>query len=274
MCIATITFGHPAYAAIIASNRDEWFDRPAQPLAWWHDDNILGGRDCSAGGTWLAINRNGRFGLITNVRGQAAINTDSNRSRGELIPQWLNFEGNYARFSDQLKCNAQQYAGFNLIFGEFQNAANASLNVHYFTNAGDSEVQKLWPINFRNESEERASLVTYGLSNAQLDTPWPKLEKLKKINERVYDLHAMHIDARICDALLMNLLDSESFDGSPLSAINVSASDFLNTGRDYGRRASSVILVPNQGDIAFTESGSDGTIRSIRFGRQISELIR
>jgi len=42
----------------LSANRDEFFQRPALPLAEWDDaSGIIAGRDLEQGGTWLGISR-------------------------------------------------------------------------------------------------------------------------------------------------------------------------------------------------------------------------
>jgi uncharacterized protein with NRDE domain len=94
MCIAVFAINQGHYPLVIAANRDEWLDRPAAPMQWWSGSNthILAGQDLSAGGTWFAVSRRGRFGLITNIRGESLPVADAHRpSRGELVLQWLNY---------------------------------------------------------------------------------------------------------------------------------------------------------------------------------------
>ena len=263
MCIATITFGHPQYEVIIASNRDEWFDRPTSELAWWDDQTTLGGRDLSAGGTWLAVNRRGRFGMVTNVRGVEAkhsTNTGTNssidssinnRSRGELIPLWLNHHGDSISFFAQLLVSADHYAGFNFVFGEVMNDPNRSSRTYYFSNAALQVCHQLWPIDAAQCND--SAQTTYGLSNAQLDTPWPKVEKLKNLSRASLDAIPTGSAENLSNDLFKNLLDTEQFGGTALSAINVRANNFLHSGRNYGRRSSAVLLMTKNGEVFFSE---------------------
>ena len=70
MCLILAALdAHPDYTLIVAANRDEFYDRPTASAAFWTDHpRILGGRDLRAGGTWLAIDRAGRFAAVTNYR--------------------------------------------------------------------------------------------------------------------------------------------------------------------------------------------------------------
>src|SRR5437764_7311328 len=53
MCLALLALAaHPRHAVVIAANRDEYHARPAAVAQWWNE-GWLGGRDLTAGGTWL-----------------------------------------------------------------------------------------------------------------------------------------------------------------------------------------------------------------------------
>ena len=70
MCLLVIAIRqHEKLPLIVAGNRDEFHARPTQRAHWWPDHtDVLGGRDLQAGGTWLAMLRNGRFAMVTNYR--------------------------------------------------------------------------------------------------------------------------------------------------------------------------------------------------------------
>jgi uncharacterized protein with NRDE domain len=74
---------HPEAPLVVAANRDELLARPASPMGVLREagPRILGGRDLLAGGTWLAVNRHGVVGGLTNrpSRGRPR----ARRSRGE-----------------------------------------------------------------------------------------------------------------------------------------------------------------------------------------------
>ncbi|HSC08122.1 MAG TPA: NRDE family protein, partial [Steroidobacteraceae bacterium] len=93
MCLLVFAWNHhPRYRLIFAGNRDEFHDRPAVPMGWWEDrPQILGGRDLQAGGTWLAVSRRGRFGVVTNFR-DLQRPVPGAPSRGVLITNYLSGE--------------------------------------------------------------------------------------------------------------------------------------------------------------------------------------
>src|SRR5256714_1220603 len=102
MCLLVLAWQvHPRYPLVVAANRDEFHERPAAPLAKWpapHD--ILAGRDLRAQGTWLGVDRQRRFGVVTNFRELQPPRLGA-PSRGELIPRYLN--------SPALAASAQQF---------------------------------------------------------------------------------------------------------------------------------------------------------------------
>lgn len=75
----------PGASLVVAANRDEYFERPAEGLAL---REAMGGRivsplDVLAGGTWLGLNAYGLFAAVTNRR--AARPDPSRLSRGQLV---------------------------------------------------------------------------------------------------------------------------------------------------------------------------------------------
>jgi uncharacterized protein with NRDE domain len=72
MCLVVVAWQvHPDWPLVLVSNRDERRDRPAHPMGWWPERDILAGRDRVAGGTWLAVDRAGRAAVVTSVRSPA-----------------------------------------------------------------------------------------------------------------------------------------------------------------------------------------------------------
>ncbi len=80
MCTIILDIG--ADGVNIAANRDEMADRPWDPPGpYW--PGIFGGRDATAGGTWMALNRHGVMAAVLNRPGTLGALTGK-RSRGEL----------------------------------------------------------------------------------------------------------------------------------------------------------------------------------------------
>lgn len=163
MCLAVWSIGeHPRFPWVLASNRDEFFDRPARPLAWWTPEGggapVLGGRDDSAGGTWLGLRADGRMALLTNVREPGRFR-DGLPSRGELVVQALQREA--ADDGWLAATAAAPRNGWNLIVAELRGDAFA------------------WATNRPPRHRRSGGRGRWGLSNDALDTPWPKLRRMK-----------------------------------------------------------------------------------------------
>ena len=160
MCLLVVAWRiHPRYRLVVAGNRDEFHERPTAPLDWWADEpQIVAGRDRQAGGTWLGLARSGRFGLVTNFR-EANTAPPGGPSRGRLVPGFLRRSDAAPAFLDDLSHTASRYSGFNLLVGD-------AGQLHYYTNVGGERPRSLAP-------------GIYGLSNHQLDEPWPKLVRTR-----------------------------------------------------------------------------------------------
>jgi len=156
MCLIAIAWhGHPDYPLVIAANRDEYHARATAPAAFWpQHPQLCAGRDLEAGGTWLGITRRGRFAAITNRRGHPA--PPAARSRGLLTLDFLIGDASPGDYVESLRGVADRYAGFNLLAGEIGG------ELWYIGNDAGPCLRRLEP-------------GVYGLSNAMLDTPWPKL---------------------------------------------------------------------------------------------------
>jgi uncharacterized protein with NRDE domain len=161
MCLLVLAWrAHPRYRLLLAANRDEYHDRPAAPLAPWSaPTDILAGRDLRAGGTWLAIDAGRRFGVITNFRDRVPAPPGA-PSRGALIPRYLAGAAGPGDYLAALAEEAGAYGGFNLLLAD-----------------GES----LWYASNRNSSFARPLPPgIYGLANERLDTPWPKLQRVRR----------------------------------------------------------------------------------------------
>lgn len=185
MCLAAFAIGvHTHFPLVIAANRDEFFARPAAPMAWWADrPDLLAGRDLEAGGSWFGLTRGGRLALLTNVRepGRQLANAPS---RGALVVDWLAGDDDAQAFAAGL---AQGYNGFNLV------AADLARNTwHWISNRAASPVP-LGP-------------GIHAVSNAALDTPWPKTVGLKAAMAQA--LAEADSAEQLADALFAALADA------------------------------------------------------------------
>ena len=162
MCLIGLALEqHPRFALVIAANRDEFLQRPATPLDWWRADPeaapLLGGRDLHAGGTWMGLNAAGRVAMLTNVRDVQRQRSDA-PSRGAIVPDWLAATAGAPDFWRDIAGGGHN--PFNLL-------------------AGDMASGQWWWADDRASDPTPLAPGLYGLSNAALDTPWPKVQRLK-----------------------------------------------------------------------------------------------
>jgi uncharacterized protein with NRDE domain len=235
MCLVLLALdSHPEYSLIVAANRDEFFDRPTAPAAFWADaPSVLAGRDLKAGGTWFGIDRHGRFAAVTNYR-QGQRESPAARSRGHLVSDFLTRDVGALEHVERVRADADLYNGFNLIAGD-------PWGVFYFSNR-QGRVRHLAP-------------GVYGLSNHLLDTAWPKVAATKTafgalLNDRPSDLTAelfalLSNRNRPADALLPSTGVGPEWERLLSSAFI--ASD------GYGTRSSTVVLAGRDGRLLFVE---------------------
>ncbi|MBS0307562.1 MAG: NRDE family protein [Proteobacteria bacterium] len=152
----------PALPLIAAGNRDEYYERPAAPAGWWDDHpDVYAGRDLRDGGTWMGITRDGRFAAITNVRAPSETKNDA-PSRGRLVSDFLAGATGPQEYIERITERADHYNGFNLLLGDRE-------QLIWFSNKS--------PDDERNGKPLPPGL--YGLSNAGLDSCWPKVVRTK-----------------------------------------------------------------------------------------------
>lgn len=237
MCLINFNIGtHKKYKMVFAANRDEFYSRPTAPMSYWEDhQNILGGRDLKAKGTWLAVSKSGKIGALTNIRTPKEMTLKAEKSRGELIVNYLLSEESPKEYLTNLSEYSSDYAGFNLLTG--------TPDELYYMNNYDNKIS-------------RVTEGTHGLSNEYLDTPWPKVVIGKEKLDEVLSEDEVDIDA------LFNLLriDTEAADDivqktgvdfeleKKLSPLFIDIPDF-----DYGTRCSTVVLVDHQNNITLIE---------------------
>ncbi len=169
MCLVAFAINASArWPLVIAANRDEFLDRSTLALARWQTGSgqeVISGRDLRAGGTWLGMTPDGRVAFLTNVR--EASPPAAPRSRGELVTRWLEAAGDATSFVAALESDRGAYGGFNLVLGDFEHNTWTWVTNKPATSSG-WHAQSLPP-------------GVYGLSNAQLDAPWPKTMELKRV---------------------------------------------------------------------------------------------
>jgi uncharacterized protein with NRDE domain len=240
MCLIVVAAGiAPRYPLIVAANRDEQHARPAARAAWWADvPGVLGGRDLKAGGTWLALNRGGRFAAVTNVR--ETPRPLGLRSRGALVTDFLVGNEPAAEFADRAVRAGTEFGPFNLLLYDGR-------ELHFTSNRAGAE-----PLD--------AGL--HAFSNAPAGVEWPKTATARAGLARLLAEDAL---VEPLFALLAERDDSE------LPEQRYVRSHFI-VGPVYGTRCSTVVLVDAAGRATFAERTFDERGRLVAEAHETFEL--
>jgi uncharacterized protein with NRDE domain len=246
MCLILLAVdSHPLYSLVVAANRDEFHARPTRALQPWPEaPQLLAGKDLTAGGTWLGLTRSGRFAAVTNAR--EAVKPAQPRSRGALTLDFLQGEEAPADYAAHIHAEGERYAGFNLLVGD--------RDALYYCSNGEVGVRRL-------------DAGIYGIANASLDTPWPKVETGKA------DLRALLRGEPDPEALLALVAAPAVQDMKPLPGLSMEqmtehlqSTRFINSPT-YGTRASTALLVGRDGVATFWEQNFDSAGRPTQLSR-------
>jgi len=240
MCLIALAWkAHPYYPLILATNRDEFHERPTTLLDYWNDiPDVLGGRDSEKGGTWLATNVDARWAAVTNFRDGIQPSSPS-RSRGHLVSDYVSSNLEPNDYAATIETSISDYPGCNLLIG-------GSDDLYYASNRCDAGPR----INIQPVSPG-----VHSLSNHLLDTPWPKVERCK---QHMQSLLAADSDT-MTESLFELLADRTLADDQDLPSTGVSAdrermlsAPFI-VAENYGTRASTVLLMDKKGKVQMHE---------------------
>lgn len=252
MCLCVFNYrpGHE-WPLLLVANRDEFLDRPADPMHWWDPTEqrpvpVLAGLDLKAGGTWLAADPAGRIALLTNIR-PGHLGQTGQRSRGELPLAFLQQPRDIATFHQSLRPDIDQYGGFNLVL---------------------FDTQGLFWFSSDHPQGEWLTPGIHGLSNDAMNTPWPKVELAR---EQMADCHQrMETTPWLPDdlATLPILADphTQSDDHLPDTGVPLDWERTLSaqtiTSERYASRCRTWIAVHRSGRLQISEAqlSPDGTL--------------
>lgn len=255
MCLAAFALAcHDDFALVLGANRDEFFERPTAPLAWWNTGDaaatqtrpILAGRDLRGGGTWLGLNSAGRLALLTNIRtGRGA--PPGVPTRGELVTTWLS--GDHSVETLHALARSRGYVDYNLVAADLGGA-----NMGAPTGMRGMASGWHWMSSACHAPE---AIVAgdgghvFALSNGRLDEPWPKLVALRaRLGEAVQNARSDR-PAELIDQVFAALADDRRAGddhlpatGVPLPIERMLSSAFIRSddGR-YGTRCSTVVVL-------------------------------
>jgi uncharacterized protein with NRDE domain len=240
VCLAVVALDvHPRYATVVAANRDEYHARPAGRAHWWNDAAgfaLLAGRDLQQGGTWLGVTRRGRWAFVTNVR-EPGRHDPRAPSRGALVPAVLRDPHDVRDAVETAIVHAAACNGFNLVAGAGIGAVFGSNRTPHVQSLGAG---------------------IHGVSNAQLDTPWPKLARAKAGVAAWVARGSLDLDP-----LFDVLADRASAPDAELPDTGItrererllSAPFFVSA--DYGTRCSTVLALTRDGHVHLVERSFD-----------------
>ena len=225
MCLIVFSYKtNPDFPFLLAGNRDEFFERPTQPAHKWKTNPaIFAGKDKKAGGTWLGFTETGRFAALTNFRDMNNLKENA-PSRGEIVTNFLLDNNSVETSLAMLKQRSNLYNGFNLIAGTFDD------KLYYLSNYTE-EIEEIKP-------------GIHAISNAYLNTPWPKTVRAKEEFENVIKTNNFR------DQYLFEILkNSTTYPIEMLPETGLSedmeqavSSAFIQT-ENYGTRSTSLVRV-------------------------------
>lgn len=226
----------PNYKLIVTANRDEAYKRPTEKAHYWPDAPfLLAGRDLLQKGTWLGVTKSGRFAALTNIREyDLAMKEEAKKSRGAIVRGFLESEVCPVNFIESIRKEKAAYAGFNILLGDAE-------DLYHYNNVDDT-MEKVTP-------------GTHSLSNATLNTPWPKVSKGKKMLENY-----IHSTNELDSGKLFQILENneEAPDSElPKTGIGLEmerklSASFITTP-DYGTRSATVLVIDRNNNLLFKE---------------------
>ena len=272
MCLIVVArHVHPDFPLVVAANRDEVFGRDAAGLDRWTDaqfaegigttppsstdgvaqgmtpEGLVAGRDCTAGGTWLAVAEGGKFSAVTNVRDASPAPAALSRGRLPLL-------GVAGEMPDDLA----PYGPANVLWGDAD--------------------RLMWASNRGEPGPREVGEGVHSLSNASLDTPWPKSvaaakamsEVLREWSGPAAGDEALGDQGRSPEAtptwaaqLLHPLLsrDRAALDALPDTGMPITSEWFLSAPfvrmPGYGTRCQTAVAVANSGAVSIVERRFD-----------------
>ncbi|MCO5100230.1 MAG: NRDE family protein [Burkholderiaceae bacterium] len=240
MCLIAFALdAHDSLAFVVAANRDEYYARETAPAAWWDDKHtVFGGRDLRAGGSWLAIDRRGRFAAVTNVREPDPVSGP--RSRGALVAGFVEGSEPARDYAERVLGQSDEYAGFNLLLVDL----------------ADGE-----PALFVSNRDPRRIVApgngVHAWSNGTLDAPWPKVMRLREQLTQGLDASPRQLGPMLFDALAdRSIPDDAALPDTGVGKVReriLAPAMIFAPGLGYGTRASTILAVRRDGRVVFVE---------------------
>ncbi|GLH68121.1 NRDE family protein [Geothrix edaphica] len=244
MCLIALAYrAHPDFELLLVANRDEYHARPTAPAGPWAEaPDVFGGRDLSQGGSWLALSQRGRLACVTNVR-RMAVPDPGAPSRGALVSGFVRGDQAARTFSEEVAAGAMAFAGFNLLLWDGSELRYLNNHPRFVSRAVPPGV--------------------HVVSNADLDTPWPKTEKLRRAME-AWVASGNGDEGPLLAALADRAVapDADLPDTGVGLDLERRLSPAFIVGPTYGTRCSTLVALRRDGSARFTEWRFDPAGRS------------
>ncbi|MFV8828293.1 NRDE family protein [Alkalihalobacterium sp. APHAB7] len=245
MCLINFAYqSHDQYDLILAANRDEFFERPTAKADYWKEvPGLIAGKDLEQGGTWLGVTTKGRFAALTNYR--EVREKKDEKSRGELVLDFLKNDLSARDYLNAVRDRRNDYLGFNLLCGTVE-------ELFYYSN--------------RQNTIEQIQPGIHSVSNALLNTSWPKVKRGKTLVEQTLRNEKNDIIGQLLEGLTNDEKAEEQL--LPETGVGIELEKHLSPMfikmEAYGTRCSTVITISKSKQVTFCE-------RTYAQGQQIFE---
>jgi uncharacterized protein with NRDE domain len=203
---------------ILASNRDERYDRETNIMNYYPEEQIIGSRDGNFDGMQIGISLNGKIAAVTNLAGIPVNNND--KSRGLLVTEFLTKDD----FIDYL-----DYRPYNLL----------TIMINKY--AIGASVRRWCDIDISYINPNQV----YGFGNNELD------ENCYRINKAKESLDYIIRTSRTKNKLIEGLFEMLNSTEKGMSDTSI----FMEPKKDtlYGTRTQTIILIDKNNRITFIE---------------------
>ncbi|XP_054723988.1 transport and Golgi organization 2 homolog [Uloborus diversus] len=243
------------YYLILTNVRDEIYTRPTKVAHFWkQNQNIIGGVDAELGkegGTWLAMNQNGKIGALLNILQPDEEVLPNKKGRGFLAVDYVAGQSDCFSYLHAINQEKQNYNGFLLVTMDIRSLHDPK--IAYVTNASSTPPVRLNP-----------GFHAFG-NSVTPETPWPKVMKAK---EKFTEIVQRHLSLKTKDALVEDIFtllrDSTSYlldenmkkqgKSKPSEFLDKLSAIFVNIpSSNYGSRCHTVIIVDGSGKVDYFE---------------------
>lgn len=242
------------YRLIVATNRDEYYKRPAKPAFRCPDTDIIAGRDMEPGregGTWLGFkskihHENGKptkhcFSCLTNISNGPKI--ENATGRGMLVIDYLDGNLDYPEYTKNLRNNGLEYNGYNLIGVELSKDGKTEIYHHS---------------NYPQIDSVYVGKHTLGFGNSAVSSPYMKVLQGR---ENFQDIIEKRLEKeQLVEALVELLKDKTKYlpdkelERRAPKALDVLSSIYVDFSRGgYGTRTHTIILIDKDWNLEFKE---------------------